>query len=83
MTSRTPWKLDAVLPRKQKTWNNIYIGGIIHYHDQIPLLPRYPFMSTSVLMEHHPRQWGSFPALAVRTPPSPPWLPVPPSGAYS
>ena len=41
------------------------IRGVIHGHNQVPVLSRYPFMRGAILMHHHTRQQAAFPAFAV------------------
>ncbi len=41
--------------------------SIIHGDDQIPLLPKYPLVGATVLVDHHARQRRPFPSFPVGT----------------
>ena len=42
------------------------VGRLVHRHDQVPFLPRRPFVRAAVLMDHQPRKRRSLTPLAVR-----------------
>ena len=43
----------------------VLAGRVIHRVDQVPLLPSDPFVGAAILVDHHPRQGGSFPPLSM------------------
>ena len=45
----------------------VFVGGIVHGHNQVPFLARNPIVAATILMDHHPDKRRSFPAFAVHS----------------
>ena len=43
----------------------VFSGGVVHGHNQVPLLFRHPCVPAAVLVQHHPRQRSPLPLAPV------------------